>query len=336
MTAFGDSGAAQDAAADSTQHDYSHIQKSDFGAATLARPMPASIIRTMEQQSPVAAELTRLTEPLSAQSPCGRSLDDSQTLAELESYRVFGRLKAAADEPNWQALRKSCLDALAASKDLRVLAYLTAAALRVEPLTVVLQLVPLIATWLDRFWAEVHPRVDEDAVARRNALMFFVDRPGVLDALRRATVVHDDRLGSFAVRDFEIATGVLRLTDPQAEPVSKDVIESALVAADPHQLRELSDLAGAAAAALTRVERSCSKRAAALKRSRSSTAWVRYYNACSRCSSPMQRRRCDYRGRALPHPKRVLVPANRYDLPERYRMLEWSHRARTCNGHSMR
>ena len=216
--------------------------------------MPASIIRAMEQQSQLAVELTRLTEPLNSESPCGRSLDDSQTLAELESYRVFGRLKAAADEPNWQALRKECLDALAASKDLRVLAYLTAAALRVEPLTVALQLFPLIATWLDRYWVEVHPRVDEDAVARRNALMFFVDRLGVLDALRRATVVHDDRLGSFSVRDFEIATGVLRLTDPQAEPVSKDVIESALAAADPRQLRQLSDLVVAAAAALPRVE----------------------------------------------------------------------------------
>ena len=208
----------------------------------------------MDQQSQVAAELTKLNEPLSVTDPCGPSLDDSQTLAALEAYRVFGRLKTAADEPNWPALRNECLDALTVSKDLRVLAYLTAATLRIEPLTAALQLFPLIATWLDRYWDAVHPRIDEDALARRNALMFFVDRLGVLDALRRATIVHDARLGAFSVRDFEIATGALRLTDPETEPASKDVIDSALAAADPSELRRLSDLAQAAAAALPRVE----------------------------------------------------------------------------------
>jgi type VI secretion system protein ImpA len=208
----------------------------------------------VDQLSQVAAELTKLTEPLSAEHPCGRSLDDSQTLAALEAYRVFGRLKAAADEPNWQSLLKECLGALTESKDLRVLAYLTAAALRIEPLSVTLQIFPLMTTWLERYWNEAHPRIDEDAVARRNALMFFVDRLAILDGLRRATVVHDARLGSFSVRHFEIATGALQVTDTEAEPVSKDVIDSALAAADPHELRRISDFATAAAAALLRVE----------------------------------------------------------------------------------
>jgi type VI secretion system protein ImpA len=193
-------------------------------------------------------------EPIAQDNPCGHSLDDSQTLAALEAYRVFGRLKAAADEPNWQALRKECLDALTQSKDLRVLAYLTAAALRTEPLTSAMRIFPLIATWLEQYWAEVHPRIDDDVVARRNALMFFVDRLGMLDALRRATVVHDARFGPFSVRDFEIATGVLQVTDAEAKPVSKEVIDAALAAADPHDLRQISDSAMAAAQALPRVE----------------------------------------------------------------------------------
>ncbi len=200
------------------------------------------------------SQLAQLAEPIAAGDPCGRSLDDSQTLAALEAYRVFGRLKAAADEPNWQALRTECLHALGESKDLRVLAYLAAAVLRIDPPTATLQIFPLMATWLELYWDELHPRVSDDVVARRNALMFFADRLGVLDALRRTPVVYDARLGSLSVRDFEIATGVLRPSDPDTAPISREEIDSALAAADPQALRRISDLAHAAAEGLRRIE----------------------------------------------------------------------------------
>ena len=43
----------------------------------------------------LAARLLQLAEPLMVESPCGGSLDDTQALAALEAYRVFGRIKAA-------------------------------------------------------------------------------------------------------------------------------------------------------------------------------------------------------------------------------------------------
>jgi len=51
---------------------------------------------------------------------CGSALDDTQALAALEAYRVFGRIKAAGDEPDWRAIRAASMDVLADSKDLRV------------------------------------------------------------------------------------------------------------------------------------------------------------------------------------------------------------------------
>jgi type VI secretion system protein ImpA len=202
----------------------------------------------------LTAQLEKLAEPITDADTCGSSLDDTQALAALEAYRVFGRMKAAGEEPDWRAIRAASLASLADSKDFRVLAHLAAAALRSDPLPDVLRVIVLAGTWLDRYWAEVYPRLDEDAIARRNALMFFADRLGIIDPLRRAAVVKDARLGSFCVRDFEIANSLLAPTDPEAKPVSNDVIKSALTAAEPRSITELSDLAMAAAKALQRIE----------------------------------------------------------------------------------
>ncbi len=202
----------------------------------------------------LAARLLQLAEPLTVESPCGGSLDDTQALAALEAYRVFGRIKAAGDEPDWRALRAASLAALADSKDLRVLAHLAAVALRIDTLPDALRVILLADTWLDRYWAEVYPRLDDDAIARRNALMFFADRLGIIDPLRRAAVVKDARLGSFCVRDFEIANSLLATKEPDPKPISNDLIKSALAAADPGALTELAGLALAAANALQRIE----------------------------------------------------------------------------------
>jgi type VI secretion system protein ImpA len=202
----------------------------------------------------LVAQLSRLAEPIAVGNACGSALDDTQALAALEAYRVFGRIKAAGDEPDWRAIRAASLDALADSKDLRVLAHLAAATLRSDALPDVLRVILLADTWLAQYWAEVYPRLDDDAIARRNALMFFADRLGIVDPLRRTAVVKDARLGSFSVRDFEIANGLLAATDPGAKPISNDLIKSALSAADPHALTDLSDLALAAGSALQRIE----------------------------------------------------------------------------------
>jgi len=129
-----------------------------------------------------------------------------------------------------------------------------AATLRSDALPDALRVILLADTWLAQYWAEVYPRLDDDAIARRNALMFFADRLGIVDPLRRMAVVKDARLGSFSVRDFEIANSLLAATDADAKPISTDLIKSVLSAADPRALTDLSDLALAAASALQRIE----------------------------------------------------------------------------------
>lgn len=205
--------------------------------------------------------LAELAEPISAQNPCGVSLDSTQTLVAIEAYRVFGRLTPAANEPDWRQLRKICLDALKESKDLRVLAHFTAASIRIEPLADVLRIFTVVDAWLSRYWDTVHPVIDDDAIMRRNALTLFADRVGIVHALRRMSVVSDQRLGSFSVRDLDIASGVLVQKDPDARQISTELIRGAMTATDSEALRDLSGLVAAAATALQSVETTMLNRA---------------------------------------------------------------------------
>lgn len=201
----------------------------------------------------LSAELVKLAEPIEAGNPCGESLDDTQALAALESYRVFGRLKASTEEPDWTALRKACLEALARSKDLRVLAHLAAVALQTHSLAAALRLFALTATWLERYWDEVYPRIDEDAIARRNALLFCADRVAMVEALRRVAVVKDPQLGALSVRDFEIASGTLAATESEPKRALSD-INTALSQAQRPVLTELAALAVSAIKAVQQIE----------------------------------------------------------------------------------
>lgn len=201
-----------------------------------------------------AAELTRLAEPIEPSDPCGASLDATQTLAAIDAWRIFGQLSHPASEPDWRKLQAECLAALAMSKDLRVLAHLVAAAIRIAPLSHALQLLALAGQWLDRYWDGVHPRIDDDAIMRRNALEFFADRVGIVDALRRASIVKDPQLGAFSLRDFEIGTGLLTSSEAQDKSVSMDQINAALVAAVPGSLVEIDNLTAAASSAFESVE----------------------------------------------------------------------------------
>jgi type VI secretion system protein ImpA len=200
------------------------------------------------------ADLAWLTEPIGPDDACGKSLDDTQALAALDSQRIFGRLTAPESEPDWRGLRAACLAALADSKDLRVLAHLTAAVIRVDTLANALRIFPLISTWLSRYWDEVYPRIDDDAIMRRNALTFFSDRVGVVDAFRRAPIITDPQLGSFSLRDIDIAHGAMAQPDPDARTFTADEINAALAAADLESLATLSELASAASSALENVE----------------------------------------------------------------------------------
>lgn len=133
----------------------------------------AGAIRRREHAVDFGAELTRLAESIGPGDPCRASLDGTQALAAIDARRIFGQIQPPASEPDWRALRSECLASLGTSEDLRVLAHLAAATIRVDPLPRALRLLALAGQWLDRYWDGGHPRVDDDAIMRRNALEFW-------------------------------------------------------------------------------------------------------------------------------------------------------------------
>ncbi len=202
------------------------------------------------------AELASLSQSIEGPGSCGDNPDGTPELATLESLRVFGLLTPPDAQTDWRQMRSRSLALLGRSRDFRVLAHYTAAVLRTGTLREALQIFPLLETWLDQYWNDVHPRLDEDAIARRNALNCFADRVAIVDALRRLPLLSltqrgVTQLGALSLRDIDIATGVQPNPDPDRESRTEAEVRSAIETADIAELRALSDSASRADKALT-------------------------------------------------------------------------------------
>ena len=207
-------------------------------------------------------DLGKLLDPISEDSPCGEDLEDSQLLASFDAYRIFGQLLApgAEDEVDWREVGRNAEEALERSKDFRLLAHLAVAQLRTAGLLQFCDVLCVAPTWLERYPDAVFPRVDEDAILRKNALNNFADRMAVVDAVRRAPFVANPQLGAFSLRDYEIATGKLALVGGDAEsgaaaeaPTESQIL-AAFTAASTEVLADVDSHAAAAASALRRID----------------------------------------------------------------------------------
>lgn len=164
-----------------------------------------------------------LREPISAEQPCGQNLDDTGVLSAFDGLRLFGQLRSLEAPPDaddeekalaktrppleWDRIRADALDGLAKSKDLRLLAYLGTALLRTDGLPAFAQVLTTASQWLEAYWPHVYPVVDEDGVARRNALNCLADPMAVVDRVWRLPLVVSRQHGRFSLRDIEIARG---------------------------------------------------------------------------------------------------------------------------------
>jgi type VI secretion system protein ImpA len=208
----------------------------------------------------------RLMQPLSESAPCGQSLEDSPILAGFDAYRLFGQQTAIGPQrpgqndndpptpPNWAEMREKSLEALATSKDLRVLAHLGAALLWQDGLLPFFGTLNVAAGWLETWFDAVYPRVDEDAFFRTNALNNFVDRLAIVDALRRTALVSNRQLGALSLRRMELATGTIPATPADSPPPTDGEIRAAFAEAPIGELRALVAGAEGALAALARID----------------------------------------------------------------------------------
>ena len=173
---------------------------------------------------------TGLLEPISAESPCGADLEDTQLLASFDAYRLFGQTAPLSAETDWREIRDRSLDALKTSKDFRLLAHLASATLRTEGFAALPPLLNVAAQWLKLWEKDVFPRVDDDAILRRNALNGFADRMAIVDGVRRAPLIVHPQLGSLSIRDVEIATGKVTPAEGETAALEETQLNALLTA----------------------------------------------------------------------------------------------------------
>jgi type VI secretion system protein ImpA len=164
-----------------------------------------------------------LLRPLAGEQPCGLNLDDTGGLVAFDALRLFGQARSPEAPPDtddedkeaakskppleWSRIQSDALEALGKSKDLRLLAYLGTAVLRTEGLASFSTTLTIASQWLEAFWPQLYPLLDEDAIARRNALNCFADPMAVVDRVWRLPLVESRQHGRFGLRDIELARG---------------------------------------------------------------------------------------------------------------------------------
>jgi type VI secretion system protein ImpA len=209
----------------------------------------------------------QLLQPITEAQPCGESLEDTELLASFDAFRLFGqsrpldapaepnekRVPKPAESPEWIAIRDKALDALAKSKDLRLLAYLGTALLRTDGLPAFSETLNVASQWLDTHWSQTYPLVDEDAVLRRNALNCFADPMAVVDAIRRVPLVRSRQHGTFSLRDIDIATNQLSPAEGDVQ-ADENQIQAAFASMPLADLRQLLDSVVSAIAALNKID----------------------------------------------------------------------------------
>jgi type VI secretion system protein ImpA len=208
-----------------------------------------------------------LIEPITPEKPCGDNLEDTELLASFDSYRLFGqsrpldapaepdekRIPKPANSPEWVEIRDKSSEALRKSKDLRLLAHLGAALLRTDGVSAFTATLNVASQWLEAYWSQVYPLVDEDAILRRNALNCFADPMAIVDRLRRVPLVSSRQHGTFGMRDIDIATH----QQPPGEgdtPADENQITAAFDAMPLEQLTLLSDSVAIAVAAVRKID----------------------------------------------------------------------------------
>lgn len=210
-----------------------------------------------------------LLEPISADQPCGENLEDKEPLTKLDSFRLFGQgvSPEAAPEPDeehreqqkvrpgidWNLMRGAALDALAKSKDLRALGYLGAALLRTDGLPAFANTLTVAAYWLENYWPQLYPLIDEDAMFRRNALNNFADPMAMVDRLWRMPFVVNRQHGRFGLRELDLIDGRAKPGPTETVP-ELGALQSAFGAMPIEELTLLAESVAGAIAALQSID----------------------------------------------------------------------------------
>ena len=197
-------------------------------------------------------DLNQLVEPLTEEGPCGPDMEYEPAFGELDRAakpkpeKVMGKETIPGEEPSWSDVRGRSLELLGKSKDLRVAVHLTRALTETQGLAAFADGLSLIHQLLEKFWDEVHPKLDESdkdaATFRVNSLLPLADPDVVLRSVRRAPLAASKTMGSFSLRDIRLAKGEISLAAGDKTTVADPaVIDAAFMDGELDSLQSAAD-----------------------------------------------------------------------------------------------
>jgi len=219
-----------------------------------------------------AIDVTVLLESLSPESPCGDDLEYDATFGELERAaqgkpeQQFGDTIVPAEDPDWNQVRQLALDLFSRTRDLRVAVYLARGAVHASGMLGLRDSLEVVHGLLDRFWDEVHPRLDpdddNDPTLRINTLASLCDSDGMLSLLREAPLVSSRALGQFSLRDVKVADGSLIASGDEHVPDMAG-IDAAFMDCNLEELQETAEAANRSIELIEMIESTVSDRVGA-------------------------------------------------------------------------
>lgn len=160
--------------------------------------------------------LEALVAPVSEGAPAGANLEYEPEFAALEEAALgkreqqMGNVTIPGEPPNYNLLLTRSLALLERSKDLRIAAHLTRAAIDKHSFAGLRDGLALIRRLLEKYWAVLHPQLDpddgNDPTMRISALSALIS-PDFAGALRAAPLIVTQVAGPISLRHFAIAAG---------------------------------------------------------------------------------------------------------------------------------
>ena len=190
-------------------------------------------------------DVNRLLKPITDAAPCGDNLEYDSAYGELERIakgkeeRRSGTEIIPAEEPKWPEVGEVAGGLLERTHDLRVLAYLTHAALNVDGFAGLAAGLQVTHGWLQTFWDTLYPQLDKednnDPTSRINSLAALDSREELLRTLTRIPLVVSRAAGRYSLRDIRLAKGEVPPATGEKKPDGA-LIDAAFADCDVAQL----------------------------------------------------------------------------------------------------
>jgi type VI secretion system protein ImpA len=216
---------------------------------------------------PLAIET--LLEPITPTAPCGTELRYDprfdQLEADAEPRYDYERVNGGGDRRilrprQWPRIRDAALELATEGRDLRIMLLLLRGLVGTDGAVGLRDGLRLIRHSLDRYWADLHPRLDPDEQdpAQQGALRLacleqLTDQSHLLDELTRAVLIDARGLGDASLREIRHALGRKPLPNGEEAP-DRALVEAIFKAAEPERLEAVRQAIDEASAELAAIE----------------------------------------------------------------------------------